>query len=409
MTQNELARKAGQYLEKLCVEIDNRRTGSAGNRMATEFFAEVVQSFGFDTEMPRFDCLDWWHEGAELRAGDVAYAVCPSPYTLGCQVSGPLVVVRSLSELMDTDLNNKILLMLGEITAKQLMPKNFPFYNPDHHQQIYQILEAKQPQAIITATGRDLNMVGSQYPFPLFEDGDFNIPSVYMKDIEGEGLAALAGQDICLDIKAQRIPTVGCNVIARKGQSFPRRAVLLAHIDAKMNTPGALDNAAGVIVLLLLAELLAEYAGDLGIEMVAVNGEDYFSSPGERQYLELTAGTFSDIILGINIDGVGYREGKTVYSLYECPDVLSELIPVVFAGYDNMAVGEHWYAGDHGLFLINKVPALALTSEKMTLLMSDVVHTEKDTPAILRPALLFETAEALNDLLLQLADKKVTT
>ncbi|NIP26308.1 MAG: M28 family peptidase, partial [Phycisphaerae bacterium] len=205
------------------------------------------------------------------------------------------------------DLTGKILLMKGDITREQLMPKNFPFYNPDHHKEIYQLLQAKSPLAIVCATGQDLNMVGSQYPFPLFEDGDFDIPSVYMKDIEGERLAAMAGAEILLDIRAERIPATGCNVIARKGRSFPRRVALLAHIDAKMTTPGALDNAAGVIVLLLLAELLAGYTGDLGIEMVAVNGEDYFSSPGERQYMDLTSGTFSDILLGINIDGVGYR------------------------------------------------------------------------------------------------------
>ncbi len=81
------------------------------------------------------------------------------------------------------------------------------------------------------------------------------------------------------------------------------------------------------------------------------------------------------------------------------------MIAAVFAGYDNVAVGEPWYAGDHGLFLINQVPALAFTSEKMTFLMSNVVHTEKDTPAILKPSLLVETARALEALLLQLADK----
>lgn len=36
-------------------------------------------------------------------------------------------------------------------------------------------------------------MMGALYPFPLFEDGDFDIPSVYMTDVEGERLAAYAG------------------------------------------------------------------------------------------------------------------------------------------------------------------------------------------------------------------------
>ena len=38
-------------------------------------------------------------------------------------------------------------------------------------------LEAKKPKAIITATARDLEMVDTGYPFPMFEDGNFEIPS----------------------------------------------------------------------------------------------------------------------------------------------------------------------------------------------------------------------------------------
>ena len=58
MMDEHFIEKAVVYLDKLCVEIDNRRTGSAGNRAATDFFADVVASFGFATEARPFDCLD---------------------------------------------------------------------------------------------------------------------------------------------------------------------------------------------------------------------------------------------------------------------------------------------------------------------------------------------------------------
>jgi len=73
------------------------------------------------------------------------------------------------------------------------------------------------------------------YPFPLIEDGDFDIPSVYMKDVDGEKLAGYAGQRVALDIRATRKPAKGCNVIARKGTDN-RRVVIFAHIDAKSST-----------------------------------------------------------------------------------------------------------------------------------------------------------------------------
>ncbi|MDY6866208.1 MAG: M28 family peptidase, partial [Halobacteriota archaeon] len=39
--------------------------------------------------------------------------------------------------------------------------------------------------------------------------------------------------------------------------------------DAYEDTPGALDNASGTVVLLLIAEMLQNYKGPLGIELIA--------------------------------------------------------------------------------------------------------------------------------------------
>ena len=178
--------------------------------------------------------------------------------------------------------------------------------------------------------------------------------------------------------------------------------MVFAHIDARMGSPGASDNASGTIVLLLLAELLADYDGGLGIELVAMNGEDYFSNPGEQQWLAHNAGRFGDILLGINVDDVGYRRGRVAYSLYDCPAEIAGVVHEVFASHQGLVEGEPWYQGDHGLFLINQVPALALTSEPLAELMGGITHTPRDTPEIIDPARLVEVAEALADLLLRL-------
>ena len=282
------------------------------------------------------------------------------------------------------------------------MPKNFPFYNPDSHRRIIQLLEDKAPLAIIAATSRDLSMVGAQYPFPLFEDGDFDIPSVYMTDTEGATLAALADREVMLDSRAERMPATGCNVIARKGAGQTRRAVLFAHIDSRMGTPGANDNAGGVVVLLILAELLADYAGSLGVELVAMNGEDYCSNPGEQQYLSLNAGMFDEIVLGINLDDVAYHRGKIAYSLHDCPSEHGDLIRNVFSARTGLIEGEPWYQGDHGLFLANQVPALAITSELLSELMAQITHTTRDTPEIVDPTKLVTAAHAIRGLLLRM-------
>jgi aminopeptidase YwaD len=399
MSSSQLAEKAERYLERLCGEIPNRRVGSQGNRAATAFFAETVASFGFRTLCPEFECIDWAQEGARLTAGGEVFESSPSPYSLGCNVSAPLTVVSTADELEAAEIAGAIVLLRGEIAKEQLMPKNFPFYNPDEHRRIISLLESKAPRAIIAATTRNPELAGAVYPFPLIEDGDFDIPSVYMTEDEGRRLARHAGQVVALESLAQRISSSGCNVVARKAITAPRRIVLCAHIDSKLGTPGALDNAAGVVTLLLLAELLADYDGRLGVEIVAINGEDYYAASGEKLYLEHNRGSLRDIALSINLDALGYRQGPTAYSLYSCSDTLAAAVRRAFAGYDDLCEGEPWYQSDHMVFVQNQVPALAITSEGLMEIETAVAHTPKDRPELVDCSKLVSFAIVLRELL----------
>jgi aminopeptidase YwaD len=395
-----LADKARQYLQRLCEEIPSRRVGSAGNRDATSWFADTLESFGFHVECPTFDCIDWRDGGADLAVDGDTFDVRVSPYSLGGQARAQLVVVSTADELEAADVENEVVLLRGEIAKEQLMPKNFSFYNPDEHKHIIQLLEAKQPLAIVAATTRNPEVAGAVYPFPLFEDGDFDIPSVYMTEEEGSRLAPYAGHVVALDIRARRTPAEGCNVIGHRGANPQRRVVLFAHIDAKDGTPGATDNATGVVVLALLAELQADYAGDLGIEIVALNGEDYYSAAGEMDYLRRNEGRFQEIVLGINLDGAGYHEGSTAYSTYDCPSEIERCVQQTFSQHADIVEGERWYQSDHGLFLMNQRPALAITSQYFMELLATVAHTPKDHPRIVDPAKLVDIATALSELLL---------
>ncbi len=401
---NLMTDKAQTYLQHLCVAIPNRRVGSEGNRAATDFFAATVSAFGFEVATPRFECIDWREAGADLTVDGVSFDsdLHVSPYSLGCEARAPLAVVASVAELEAADLTGAIVLLRGEITKEPLMPKNFPFYNPEAHQHIIHLLESQQPAAIIAATTRSPELAGAVYPFPFIEDGDVDIPSVYVTEEAGMRLAEHAGDMATLEIRAARRAATDVNVIARKGADPHRRVVLFAHIDAKDGTPGALDNASGITVLLLLAELLADYAGDLGIEIVALNGEDYYDNPGQRQYLSRNASRFEEIVLGVNLDGGGYHRGRTAYSLYGCPPALADPIHAAFDSYSTLIEGEPWYQGDHGIFLMHERPTLALTSELLMEIMTKIVHTSRDKPEIVATDQLVASARALRDLVRKL-------
>ena len=393
-----LSQRALAHLQRLCLEIPTRRVGSAGNRSATDFFGQTLDSFGFHTESPTFDCMDWVGHGARLTAGDSSFEAFPSPYSLGCHIRAPLVMASSLSELEAADLTERIVLLRGDLAKEQLLPKNFPFYQAEDHRRIIARLESARPHAVIAATSRDPAMAGAVSPFPLFEDGDFDIPSVYLTEADGARLAEQAGNVVDLESGAERRGSSGCNVVAHKAGDTRRRLVLLAHIDSKMGSPGANDNASGVVVLLLLGEILGSYSGSLTVEIAAINGEDYYSNPGEQLYLAANAGRFDDIVLGVNLDGLGYHKGKVAYSLYACPPAVRHAVEEAFSGWEALVQGEPWFQGDHAMFIMNQTPALAMTSESIEELVRDILHSPNDTPDTVDPSNLVAAALALKDL-----------
>ncbi len=212
------------------------------------------------------------------------------------------------------------------------------------------------------------------YPFPLFEDGDFNIPAAYMKDVDGEQLAKFAGQKVALTIDSERIPSTGQNVIARKPAGEGPRLVVCAHIDAKDGTPGALDNGTGVVVLMLLAELLEEYTGPLQVELLTMNGEDHYSAQGHKEYLKAALPAFDEILLAVNIDGAGLVGEKTAFSLYGCSQEIDAAIRRAMNKFESIVEGQQWYQSDHSVFIQNGRPAAAVTSNRWL----DFTHTPED-------------------------------
>ncbi len=269
-----LVKKAGEYLNQLCVKIGDRSVGSSGNISATEYFKNKVSHFGWEIEEDELNVIDWEEGAAVMAAGNEQFAVKGSPYSAGCSVNAELAVVSNIDELERFEITGRAVLLCGDLAREQLMPKNFVFYNPEHHRKIISLLEEKNPAVIICATGRNSALAGGAYPFPLIEDGDFDIPSVFMTDVEGERLAALNNSEVTVNSTSRRIAARAYNITAKKSGIAAKRIILSAHIDAKKGTPGAIDNGTGVTVLMLLAELLKDYAGKYTIELAPFNGED---------------------------------------------------------------------------------------------------------------------------------------
>ena len=141
MNASEYVDKASSYLSTLCGVKPNRRTGSPGNREATQFFASSIHQFGYQVDQTPFGCLDYVSGKSSLAADGNFFEINISPYSLGCDISADLITVSTIEELKSSKCKGVILLLRGEICAEQLMPKNFVFYNPQRHQEIYALLE----------------------------------------------------------------------------------------------------------------------------------------------------------------------------------------------------------------------------------------------------------------------------
>jgi len=394
-----LASLASDTVEAL-VRLAPRRTGSAGNQAATSYLADALAALGFEVDVAPFPVTDFRAGPSHVRARGRHFELNAAPYSRPVRILARPVPVSTLAELETTEILDAILFLHGEICREQIMPRNFPFYNPDNHRQLVASLESMRPAAVVAATGRSPD-VGALYPYPLFVDGDFDVPNAFCTDLIGRELAGLPGPwELVID--AERIPSQACNVVARINSGAPRKVIITAHIDAYADSPGATDNASGVAALRLIATLLTRYDGDRCVEIVAMNGEDHYSAAGEIDYLTRHGSEPDRTVVVVNIDAIGYFDGDSAWSTYGCSPKLLTLIRGVFDSHPGLVEGDQWYSGDHMVFVQRSEPAVALTSEKTPFLVENVAHTDRDISDLIDPVKIVQVAEAVSDLIREL-------
>jgi aminopeptidase YwaD len=379
-----------QWLKELCVNIGERPVGTPNNRKAQSYIGAIFQQHGYDVEYQEFDCVDWKGHAVSLYVGNQPVPAAISPYSLPCDVTTEYETIGNVAQLEECDVRGKIAVLHGDLTKEAIMPKNFRFWNPEEHQHIVRLLEAKRPTALITVSFSD------ELPIPIIEDGDFRIPCAVVSRKSGLSLLAHPSAPLSLKIASTRQNAKGANVIARTRRNFDQKKIVFtAHMDTKPGTPGALDNASGVVTLLILSQLVRAKHLNSGFEFVVLNGEDYYSSAGEIAYLEQYQSEFPGILLNINCDGVGLKGSKIGVSYLGCPDSLFACCEQVRQNNSIVEVIAPWYQGDHMIFVAQQVPALTVTSSDVFPLVDTLVHTEKDTLDLLDSKSILHAAEFL--------------
>jgi aminopeptidase YwaD len=358
-----------------------RPIGSSANQSAADMIREGFRSFGLDTEEQPYPCTAWEVEDVLLELGNERLDAIANPFSLACDVTAPLVSAGTLTELESISAHGKFLLLYGDLVRAPLSPKSW-FLKDERDEHIIQILESMGPAAIIAPP------TSTDYYGQLTEDWELDLPAITVPSAVARQLIRHADSSIHLKISARRIPAQARNIVARKAGREGERIVLCAHFDSKINTPGASDNAAGVAVLLELAERLSKRESRFGLEFIAFNGEEYLPI-GDDEYVRHAESYFPDIRCAIDLDGIGPILAATSLTALSMPEVIEVNMRQMLADFPGVVWVEPWYESNHSTFAMRGIPALALSAVGAR----NLAHQPYDDAEGINPAKLEEVAQ----------------
>ncbi|MCG8478479.1 MAG: M28 family peptidase [Spirochaetales bacterium] len=359
-------------IRTLASDIGARPVGTAANDAARRYLTAIAEESNFIVSTLPFDCLRWERGPSSLSVDGRTIAIHPGPFSPALEGTFTVAYVSTIEELRSTELTGKLIVVRGALAEEPLMPKDFPFYYPDNHKEIIDLIERGKPAGVLAVTGKH-PMCGWN-PFPLFEDGNLGIANAFCSSIRDNGV-----HEISVTLNSSAVPSTGEQIIVSRNAASKKRVVLCAHMDTKYETPGALDNASGVATLVGVMERLAGADLSVALDVVPFNGEEYFAVPGQLAYLRDRKPRVETTSLVINVDGLGHIDSRNAYSYYNASEEDAARIGEIVEKNDTAVAGEQWVAGDHAMFAFQGVPCVAVTSSNLMETVLDLIHTAGDT------------------------------
>lgn len=385
------------FLQRVSIE---RPVGTKKNDMLLNYIEELFINEGYSIASLPFDCSVWEYEESVIKIGAVKLSIYASPFSKYFNGNGKVLFINSIAELREKQLKDKVLIIYGSLAQSALQPKDFPFYYPDEHKEIITLLENKKPKVIVSLTGK--NQLNGMNPFPMFEDGNFLIPTAYASDNLLPRILRLIDNEstIQLEINSKNRHSKSKQLVAsKKAKKSLEKIVICAHMDTKYNTIGALDNATGVAVLMKLMESLKSIETTFDIDFVPFNSEEYFGVNGQLKYFEYIIQQKSEIKLVINIDSPCHRNSKTAISYYNLEKDMMSILDNIIQNHKNIEKGDEWFAGDHCAFVFNRIPCLAVTSSDFYNGALEYTHTPLDTLDTIDSELILPTVSVLLEII----------
>lgn len=366
-------KKTEELFQSIVME---RAVGTEGNGKVLAILEEQLHGMGYEITKIPFSCITWSYSTSCIQYKGNKINIEASPFSEPFQGEGIVTVAGTRDELRDLDCIDKILVLRDQLVPNTLQPKNFPFYYPNEDKELIELLEEKKPAAIIATTGQ--SPMSGLNPFPLFEDGNFLIPSAYISNRVWEDVTNnLINQPVFVQITSGKVNAESNQLIAsKKVRESKGKIVISAHMDTKYNTPGALDNGIGVVTLLETAKLITTEQYD--IDIVPFNGEEYFEASGEVSYIDYLKYSRDTVKMMINIDSPCHLGSNIAVSTYNLDETTQQQVESIINELDHVAAGDGWYAGDHAAFAFQGIPCIAISSSDLFTGALEHTHSAKD-------------------------------
>lgn len=373
--------------------IGCRPQGSPQNHAAAAYIRQTLQDAGLKVEEQRFECPAWTCEETYLESNSRILKAAANAFSPPCDVIARSVAIGTIAELEAANLTGRIGLLYGDLTKAPLSAKSW-FLKSERDDHIIRLLESKKPAALLTVQAVKGELVR------VIEDWEFDIPSATVSPAVGLALLKQNAPVLHLRINSRKSRSHACNVVGRTASPDSTRIVLCAHYDTKIDTPGANDNAAGVAVLLTLAQTLSQRSCRHGLEVVAFTGEEYLPM-GDDEYVRRASDRFEHIVAAINFDGVGQYLGANSITLVAGSQAFQAHVTDLTKNYPGVVWVEPWPESNHSTFSWRGVPSLAFTTEGAV----NLAHLRADTCRWISPAKLQEVVLLTADIVASLQDK----
>jgi aminopeptidase YwaD len=390
----DIGEKAFEHVRYLSETIGSRPVGTPSNEQAALYIENLFRTNLDSCESQEFDSYMWEAKESFIQLNNQYYPVYPHHFTTSIDMDSEIVPACTEEELIKQDLENKIVIIYGDLTSESITPKNFKVYNPERHQNIVRILEEKKPSAIIAIQHKE------NWNNPIFKDWDFLIPSCSVPPSVGRVI--LLQKRLRLAIHADKKSAIVRNVVGRKYGRSKEKIVIMAHFDTYYGTKGAFDNASGAGILLTLAEEISSREMNSSFEFIAFNSEEY-QAVGDQVYLNTVNHDLSNIKLAINIDGAGIVTGTNTITTMGCSDPLTDEVRKIKEEFPGIKWSEPWFESNHSSFFFRGVPTLPLNAVGG----SSLLHQKEDTIEHISAIKLKEMADIIIQILLLVDDRHI--